>query len=35
VLRLAEPHMIAARLIGELTKAGVPLDQVNNVGAYR
>jgi cytochrome oxidase Cu insertion factor (SCO1/SenC/PrrC family) len=35
VLRLAEPHMIAARLIDELTKAGVPLDQVNNVGAYR
>jgi protein SCO1 len=35
VLRLAEPHMIAARLIEELTKAGVPLTDVNNVGAYR
>ena len=35
VLRLAEPHMIAARLIEELTKAGGPLDTVNNVGAYR
>ena len=35
VLRLAEPHMIAARLIEELTKAGVPLDKVGNVGAYR
>ena len=35
VLRLAEPHMIAARLIEELAKAGVPLDTVNNVEAYR
>jgi protein SCO1/2 len=35
VLRLAEPHMIAARLIEELTKAGVPLGDVNNAGAYR
>jgi protein SCO1/2 len=35
VLRLAEPHMIAARLIEELTRAGVPLGDVNNVGAYR
>jgi protein SCO1 len=35
VLRLAEPHMIAARLIEELAKAGVPLDKVNNIGAYR
>ncbi|HEY7550854.1 MAG TPA: SCO family protein [Hyphomicrobiaceae bacterium] len=35
VLRLAEPHMIAARLIEELTKAGVPLGDVSNVGAYR
>ena len=34
VLRLAEPHMVAARLIEELTKAGVPLSDVN-VGAYR
>ena len=35
VLRIAEPHMIAARLIEELTRAGVPLDKVGNVGAYR
>jgi len=35
VLRIAEPHMVAARLIEELTKAGVPLDKVGNVGAYR
>ena len=35
VLRLAEPHMIAVRLIEELAKAGVPLDEVNNIGAYR
>jgi protein SCO1/2 len=35
VLRLAEPHMIAATLIEELAKAGVPLGDVNNVGAYR
>jgi protein SCO1/2 len=34
VLRIAEPHMIAARLIEELTKAGVPLSDAN-VGAYR
>jgi cytochrome oxidase Cu insertion factor (SCO1/SenC/PrrC family) len=34
VLRLAEPHMIAARLIEELTKTGVPLSDVT-VGAYR
>ena len=34
-LRIAEPHLIAARLIEALTKAGVPLDNVNNVGAYR
>jgi protein SCO1/2 len=34
VLRLAEPHMVAARLIEELTRAGVPLGDVN-VGAYR
>jgi protein SCO1/2 len=35
VLRLAEPHMIAARLVEELTNAGVPLGDVGNVGAYR
>lgn len=35
VLRIAEPHQIAAKLIGELGNAGVPLNDVNNVGAYR
>jgi protein SCO1/2 len=35
VLRLAEPHMIAAKVIEELTKAGVPLGDVSNVEAYR
>jgi protein SCO1/2 len=35
VLRIAEPHMLAARLIEVLTKAGMPLTDVNNVGAYR
>jgi len=35
LLRLAEPHLLAAELIGVLTKAGVPLGHVNNVGAYR
>jgi cytochrome oxidase Cu insertion factor (SCO1/SenC/PrrC family) len=35
VLRVAEPHLLAAKLIETLTKAGVPLDNVNNVGAYR
>ena len=34
-LRFAEPHLLAAKLIEVLTKAGVPLDNVNNVGAYR
>jgi hypothetical protein len=34
-LRVAEPHLLAAKLIETLTKAGVPLDNVNNVGAYR
>jgi protein SCO1/2 len=34
-LRIAEPHLLAAKLIHELTKAGVPLDNVRNVGAYR
>jgi protein SCO1/2 len=35
VLRVAEPHMLAARLIEVLAKAGVRLDKVNNAGAYR
>jgi cytochrome oxidase Cu insertion factor (SCO1/SenC/PrrC family) len=34
-LRIAEPHVLAAKLIDTLTKAGVALDHVNNVGAYR
>jgi cytochrome oxidase Cu insertion factor (SCO1/SenC/PrrC family) len=35
VLRIAEPHVLASKLIEEMTKAGVPLDHVNNVAAYR
>jgi cytochrome oxidase Cu insertion factor (SCO1/SenC/PrrC family) len=35
VVRSAEPHTIAAKLIATLTRAGVPLGNVNNVGAYR
>jgi protein SCO1/2 len=34
-LLFAEPHLLAAKLIEVLTKAGVPLDNVNNIGAYR
>ena len=34
-LRIAEPHNLAARLIETLAEAGVALDHVNNVGAYR
>jgi cytochrome oxidase Cu insertion factor (SCO1/SenC/PrrC family) len=34
-LRMAEPHLLAAKLVDVLTKAGVPLSNVNNVGAYR
>jgi protein SCO1 len=34
-LRIAEPHLLAATLIEALTRAGVPLDNVKNVGAYR
>jgi cytochrome oxidase Cu insertion factor (SCO1/SenC/PrrC family) len=34
-LRMAEPHLLAAKLIEVLTKAGVPLHNVNNIGAYR
>ena len=34
-LRSAEPHLLAAKLIEVLTKAGVPLGNVNNIGAYR
>ena len=35
VLRVAEPHLLAAKLIEVLAKAGIPLDKVGNVGAYR
>jgi len=35
VMRLAELHLLAARLIDTLEKAGVPLDTVNNARAYR
>jgi cytochrome oxidase Cu insertion factor (SCO1/SenC/PrrC family) len=35
LLRVAEPHLLAAKLIEVLTKAGVPLGKINNVGAYR
>jgi protein SCO1/2 len=34
-LREAEPHLLAAKLIAALSRAGVPLDNVNNIGAYR
>ena len=35
VLRIAEPHVLASKLIEVMTKAGVPLDHVNNAAAYR
>jgi protein SCO1/2 len=35
VLRFAEPHLLAGKLLEELAKAGVRLDDVNNVRAYR
>jgi protein SCO1/2 len=35
VFRVAEPHLLAAKLIEVLTKAGVPLGDVSNIGAYR
>jgi cytochrome oxidase Cu insertion factor (SCO1/SenC/PrrC family) len=35
VVRVAEPHLLAAKMIEVLTRAGTPLDKVNNVGAYR
>jgi protein SCO1 len=34
-MRIAEPHILAAKLIEAMAKAGVTLDKVNNVGAYR
>src|SRR5215813_1241353 len=34
-LREAEPHLLAAALLAALSKAGVALDHVNNIGAYR
>jgi cytochrome oxidase Cu insertion factor (SCO1/SenC/PrrC family) len=35
MLRMAEPHLLAAKLIEALAKANVPLGNVNNAGAYR
>jgi len=35
VLRIAEPHLLAAKLIEVLMRAGVPLEDVNNAGAFR
>lgn len=32
---MAEPYQIAAKLFDKLARAGVPLGQVNNLGAYR
>src|SRR5215471_14810487 len=34
-LREAEPHLLAAKLLAALSNAGVALDNVNNIGAYR
>jgi cytochrome oxidase Cu insertion factor (SCO1/SenC/PrrC family) len=34
-LREAEPHLLAVKLLAALSKAGAPLDNVNNIGAYR
>jgi len=34
-LREAEPHLLAVKLLAALSKAGVPLDNVNNIDAYR
>src|SRR5262249_60877507 len=34
-LRFAEAHLLAAKLIELLAAAGTPLDNVNNIGAYR
>jgi protein SCO1/2 len=35
VLRVAEPHLLAAKLIEELSRAGAPLGNVNNWAAFR
>jgi cytochrome oxidase Cu insertion factor (SCO1/SenC/PrrC family) len=35
VLRISEAQLLAAKLIAVMTKAGVPLGDVNNIGAYR
>ncbi len=35
LLRVAEPHLLAAELFGALKKAGVALGDVKNIGAYR
>jgi protein SCO1 len=34
-LRVAEPHLLAAKLIELMTAAGTPLGPINNLGAYR
>jgi protein SCO1 len=34
-VRVAEPHLLAAKLIELMTAAGTPLGPVNNLGAYR
>jgi len=34
-LRVAEPHLLATKLIERLLAAGTPLGTVNNLGAYR
>lgn len=33
--KIAEPHLVAAKLFEALGRAGVPLAEVNNLGAYR
>jgi protein SCO1/2 len=35
VMRVAEPHLLATKLIDVLARAKVPLGGVNNIGAYR
>jgi protein SCO1/2 len=34
-LRVAEPHLLAAKLIEHMSAAGTPLGPLNNLGAYR
>ena len=35
IFRLAEPHLLAAKLLELMSRAGTPLGPVNNLGAYR